>query len=170
VKTLSLRNLTLIAAIVSCLIQAGAQLFAIVVVVDTVTQAPPRSLAMLAGEYGYDSGAFWEVVPIVTSVLLLVALGTNWKSPRRRLLLGAVVTFVIAGLFSAFIMEPVQAEVVLAGYSDAVDESLRARAAWWHTLDWISWALMLIVGLLLSFALAVPVSDRIHARTPEHRA
>ena len=47
VSTLSLPNLSLIAAVVSCLIQVGAQLFAVVVVVATVTEAPPRSLAML---------------------------------------------------------------------------------------------------------------------------
>jgi hypothetical protein len=45
VSTLSLPNLSLIAAVVSCLIQVGAQLFAVVVVVATVTEAPPRSLA-----------------------------------------------------------------------------------------------------------------------------
>jgi hypothetical protein len=160
VRTLSLPNLSLIAAAVSCLIQVGAQLFAVVVVVATLTAAPPRSLAMLAGEYGYDSGPFWDVVPMVTAVLLLVALATNWKTPRRRLLLGAVVAFVVAGLFAAFVMAPVQADVVSAAYSDAVDERLRARAAWWHTLDWISWALLLVAGLLLSVALATPVPDR----------
>jgi hypothetical protein len=164
VRTLSLPNLSLIAAVVSCLIQVGAQLFAVVVVVATVTEAPPRSLAMLAGECGYDSGPFWDVVPMVTSVLLLVALATNWKTPRRRLLLGAAVAFVVAGLFAAFVMEPVHADVVSAGYRDAVDEGLRARAAWWHTLDWISWALVLVVGLLLSFALATPVPDRSRPR------
>ena len=162
VRTLNLPNLSLIAAVVSSLIQAGAQLFAVVVVVGTLTEAPPRSLAMLVGEYGYDSGPFWEVVPMVTSVLLFVALATNWKTPRRRLLLGAAVLFVVAGLFAAFVMEPVQADVVSARYSDALNEGLRARAAWWHTLDWISWALILVVGLLLSIALATPVPERPH--------
>ena len=148
----------MIAAVASCLIQVGAQLFAVVVIVDTVTAAPPRSLAMLAGEYGYDSSAFWDVAPMVTSVLLLVALATNWKTRRRRLVLGAVGTFLIAGLFAAFILEPVQAEVLAAGYSDVVDEALRARAAHWRMLDWISWSLSLVVGILLCVALAVPLS------------
>lgn len=65
--------------------------------------------------------------------------------------------FVVAGLFAAFVMGPVQADVVSAGYRDAVDEGLRARAAWWHTLDWISWALGLVVGLLMTVALATPM-------------
>lgn len=164
-KPLTLRNVSLIAALVSSLIQAGAQLFAVVVVVRTFAEAPPRSLAMLAGEYGYNSGPFWDVVPMVTAMLLLVALAFNWRTPRRGLLLGAVFVFVIAGLFAAFVMGPVQAEVVSAGYSDVVDAGLRARAAWWYTLDWISWALTLVVGLLLSVALAIPVGSVTPATT-----
>ena len=68
------------------------------------------------------------------------------------------------GLFAAFVVEPVHADVVSAGYRDAVDEGLRARAARWHTLDWISCALALVVGLLLSVALATPVPDRSRPR------
>ena len=75
-----------------------------------------------------------------------------------------IVAFVVAGLFAAFVMGPVQAEVVSTGYSDAVDEGLRARAAWWHTLDWISWALVLVVGLLVSVALATPIRLASHER------
>jgi hypothetical protein len=48
------------------LLQAGAQLFAVVAIVGTVSAAPPRSLAMYAGEYGYNSGPFWDVMPAVT--------------------------------------------------------------------------------------------------------
>ena len=73
-RTPIISNLTLIPAVISALLQAGAQLFAIAVVVRTVTKAPPRSLAMYAGEYGYDSGPFWEVMPTVTLCLLLIAL------------------------------------------------------------------------------------------------
>ena len=120
-RTQSLPNLSLIAAVVSCLIQVGAQLFAVVVMVGTLTQAPPRSLAMLGGEYGYDSSAFWNVVPMVTFVLLLAALATNWKTTRRRLLIGAVVGFVVAGVFAGVVMGPVQAEVLSVGNSDTVE-------------------------------------------------
>ena len=88
-RTPTIPNLSLIPAVVGALLQAGAQLFAIAVVVGTVTEAPPRSLAMYAGEYGYNSGPFWEVMPTVTLGLLLIALVGNWRTPRRRLLLAA---------------------------------------------------------------------------------
>jgi len=158
-RTPTISNLTLIPAVISALLQAGAQLFAIAVVVRTVTKAPPRSLAMYAGEYGYDSGPFWEVMPTVTLGLLLIALLGNWRTPRRRLLLTAVALFIGAGLFTVFVMGPVQEAVVGAGYSATVDEALRVQAARWHMLDWASWALTLSVGVVLATSLAVRVPE-----------
>lgn len=158
-RTPTVPNLSLIPAVVAALLQAGAQLFAVAVVVGTVTEAPPRSLAMYAGEYGYDSGPFWEVMPTVTLALLLVALTGNWRTPRRRLLLAAVALFVAAGLFTVFVMGPAQEAVVAIGYRDAVDEGLRVQAAHWRTLDWASWALTLSVGVVLAAALAVRVPE-----------
>ena len=158
-RTPTIPNLSLIPAVIGALLQAGAQLFAIAVIVGTVTAAPPRSLAMYAGQYGYNSGPFWEVMPTVTLGLLLIALVGNWRTPRRRLLLAAVALFIAAGLFTVFVMGPVQDAVVRVGYSDVVDEALRVRAGRWHMLDWASWALTLSVGVVLAAALAIRVPD-----------
>lgn len=152
-------NLSLVPAVVGALLQAGAQLFAVAVVVSTVTEAPPRSLAMYAGEYGYDSGPFWEVMPAVTLGLLVIALLGNWRTPRRPLLFTALVLFIAAGIFTVFIMGPAQEAVVGVGYSDAVDEALRGQAVRWHMLDWASWVLTLSVGVVLAASLAVPVPE-----------
>ena len=152
-------NLSLVPAVVGALLQAGAQLFAVAVVVSTVTEAPPRSLAMYAGEYGYDSGPFWEVMPAVTLGLLVIALLGNWRTPRRPLLFTALVLFIAAGIFTVFIMGPAQEAVVGVGYSDAVDEALRGQAVPWHMLDWASWVLTLSVGVVLAASLAVPVPE-----------
>ena len=156
-RTRTIADLSLIPAVIGALLQAGAQLFAIAVVVGTVTAAPPRSLAMYAGAYGYNSGPFWEVMPTVTLGLLLIALVGNWKTPRRRLLLAAVALFIAAGLFTVFVMGPAQEAVVGAGYRDTVDEALRAQAARWHLLDWAAWALTLSTGVILAASLAIHV-------------
>jgi hypothetical protein len=158
-RTPTIPNVALIPAVVGALLQAGAQLFAVAVVVRTVTEAPPRSLAMYAGEYGYDSGPFWEVMPTVTLGLLLIALVGNWRTPRRRFLLAAVALFITAGLFTVVVMGPAQEAVVGTGYSDGVDEALRVKAAHWRMLDWASWALTLSVGVVLAAALAIPVPE-----------
>jgi hypothetical protein len=158
-RTPTIADLSLIPAVVGALLQAGAQLFAIAVVVGTVTAAPPRSLAMYAGEYGYNSGPFWEVMPTVTLGLLLIALAGNWRTPRRRLLLAAVALFIAAGIFTVFVMGPAQEAVVGVGYSDTVDEALRVQAARWHLLDWAAWALTLSTGVVLAASLAVRVPE-----------
>jgi hypothetical protein len=149
----------LAAATMSALLQAGAQLFAVTVIVGTVTQAPPRSLALYAGEYGYDSGPFWEIMPTITLGLLLLALFANWSTPRRRLVLGAVGAFLVAGLFAAFVTGPLQSEILAVSFADAVDPALTARAARWRAFDWASWALTLVPGVLLMRARALPALD-----------
>jgi hypothetical protein len=158
-KTSTIANLSLIPAVISVLLQAGAQLFAVAVVVGTVTAAPPRSLAIYAGEYGYNSGPFWNVMPTVTLGLLLFAIAGNWRTPRRPLLLAALALFIAAGLFTIFVMSPTQAAVVGVGYRDAVDETLRALAARWYWLDWAAWALTLGTGVVLAASLAIRVPE-----------
>ena len=75
----SLPNTTLIALIISCFVQIGAQVFAVSMIARVVQSAPPRSFAILEGEYRYDSGAFWQIIPPITTVLFLVALAANWE-------------------------------------------------------------------------------------------
>src|SRR5678809_177729 len=104
---LDLRNVTMMAAVAGCFTQIGAQLFAVSVMASTVSAAPPRSFAILQGEYRYDSSAFWNTVPLITSVLFVITLVTNWKTPRRRLLLLAVSLFVVGGLAAGLYLEPV---------------------------------------------------------------
>jgi len=111
-KKLNFPNLTLIALVASCLVQVGAQLFALSVIASTVSAAPPRSFAMLQGEYGYNSSAFWDTVPMITFVLFIVALLTNWKNQRRKLILFALTLFIIGGLVAGFFLEPVFADMI----------------------------------------------------------
>lgn len=155
----SLPNITLIALIVSCFIQIGAQLFAVSVIARVVQSAPPRSFAILEGPYRYDSSAFWEIVPPITTVLFLVALIANWKTDRRKLLLGAVVLFLIAGVIAGVFVEPMFATMIAVGYRDVVDPDLQARAATWYALDCGVWVLGLAAGMALLCALAQSAAD-----------
>jgi len=151
-----LPDITLIALTISCLLQAGAQLFAISVVVRVLQSAPPRSLAILEGPYRYDSSAFWNIVPAITAVLFLVALISNWKTSRRKLLLGAFALFVIGGVIAGVYLEPMFARIIAVGYHDAIDPALQSRAATWYTMDCAVWLLGLASGIILLLALARP--------------
>ena len=156
-KELNLKNITLIALAACCLVQAGAQLFALSVVVSTLTEAPPRSFAMLDGKYGYNSTAFWNTVPMITFVLFIIALITNWKNQRRKLILFALTFFIIAGLVAGFFLEPVFADMIKRGYSDHLDPILQTQAKRWYFFDWIVWVLGLFAGLTLLIALIRPI-------------
>ncbi len=159
-KQLNRSNLTLAALVASCFIQFGAQLYALVVVAGTVAEAPPRSFAMLQGEYGYNSSGFWNTVPPITAILFVVALVANWKSGRRKLLLFALAMFLIGGLVAGFFVEPVFAEMLAIGYSDKLDPALQARAAEWYALDWMVWGLGAAAGVALLLALMRPVTTQ----------
>src|SRR6187200_2005631 len=155
-KELNLKNITLIALVASCLVQVGAQLFALCVVASTVSAAPPRSFAMLQGEYGYNSTAFWNTVPMITFVFFIIALVTNWKNQRRKFILFALTLFIIGGLVAGFFLEPVFADMIKRGYSDHVDPILQTQAKRWYFFDWMVWVLGLFAGLTLLVALIRP--------------
>lgn len=156
-KDLNLKNITLIALVAGCLLQVGAQLFALSVVASTVAAAPPRSFAILSGEYGYNSTAFWNTVPMITFVLFIIALITNWKNQRRKLILFALTLFIISGLVAGFFLEPIFAEMIKVGYSDHIDPVLQSQAKRWHFFDWMVWVLGLFAGLTLLIALIRPI-------------
>ena len=157
---LNLRNVTLIALIISCFMQIGAQLFAISVVVSTITAAPPRSFAILEGDYRYDSSSFWSTVPPMTGLLFIAALFANWKTPRRTFLLISFALFVTAGLVAGVLLEPEFATITANGYSDKVDVALQRRAATWVAYDWAVWSITLASGMALLLALAHPTSTK----------
>src|SRR5688572_15348425 len=74
-----LRNISLMSLTMCAIIQTGAQLFALSIIARTVSKAPPRSFAILTGEYAYDSRPFSDIVPMITLFLFLTALAANWK-------------------------------------------------------------------------------------------
>ena len=152
------RNLTLMAAITSCLLQAGGGLFAISVLVSTITEAPPRSFAILEGAYPYDSRVFWETLPPITAILLVIALIANWKTSRRWLVATALALFILGGLLSGLLLEPEFTKITEGGYRDVVDPELQSRAQSWYALDWAVWSVTLMAGLALLLALAHPVA------------
>ncbi len=157
---LNIRNLTLMALIVSCFLQIGAQLFAISVVASTIAEAPPRSLAILQGDYRYDSSSFWETVPPITGLLYIVALIANWTTPRRILLIASFALFVTCGLVAGIVLEPEFTAITASGYSQAVDPALQSRAARWLAYDWVVWGTSMAAGIALLLALIRPISSR----------
>jgi hypothetical protein len=130
-KELNPSNVTLMASVASFFIQSGGQVFALISVDRILVEAPPRSFALLQGAHRYDSTPFWSTVPLITFVLLMMALVTNWKTQRRNFLLLALTLYIVVGLVSAFYLQPVFDEIKAVGYRDEVDLALQSRAATW---------------------------------------
>jgi hypothetical protein len=159
-KKLNARNVAMIAVVASWFIQIGGQVFALIAVDSALVAAPPRSFAMLQGEYGYDSDAFWSTVPPITGLLLISALVANWKTERRSFLLVAFVLTIVVSLVSIFYLDPLFNELNAIGYRDEVDPALQRRAATWYAMDWAVWGAALVGGFALLLALLRPAATR----------
>lgn len=157
-KEVNAPNVTLMALVASWFIRFGAQLFALVIIARTVSKAPPRSFAILQGAYGYDSSIFWSTVPPITLVLFIIALVANWKTHRRRLLLLALILFIVGGLVAGLYLEPLFDQMKAMGYRDEIDPALQSRAATWYALDWAVWSVGAVGGPALLLALTRPVT------------
>jgi hypothetical protein len=157
-KELNLRTVTMMAAVAGCFTQIGAQLYALSVVARTVSAAPPRSFAILVGEYRYDSSAFWDTSPPIVFAIFIIALIANWKTQRRNLMLFALAIFLVQALLMMFLVEPEWAELQAIGYRDEIDPVLQSRAARWYALDCLGWAIGTIGGVALLLALIRPDS------------
>lgn len=155
-----LPNLSLAVVTASYLIQLGAGIFALSVVGRVLVAAPPRSLALLEGTYNYDSGAFWQVVPPITGLLLLIALAANWRTRRREWIISALVMFVTAGVLTGALLEPMFSQVVAGGFRDAVDPELQRRAFAWYVSDWALRGLDGAASAFLLIALTRPPETR----------
>ena len=113
---------------------------------------------MLQGEYGYNSSAFWNTVPLITFVLFVMALFANWNTRRRPLLILALTLFIVGGLAAGLFLEPIFDEMKAVGYRDEVDPMLQSRAARWYALDWAVWGLGAVSGVALLCALVRSIS------------
>lgn len=148
-----LSNVTLIALAASYFVQIGAGVFALSVIGRVVSAAPPRSLAILQGDYRYDSSAFWQIAPAITAALFVIATVTNWNTLRRALLLSALTLFALSGVATVVWLEPLFADVIATGYRDAVAPGLQRQAARWYAWDWGIRCIDVVAGVTLLVAL-----------------
>lgn len=131
----------------------GADIFGQVAIAVTAFEAPPRSLAMFQGDYVYDSGPFWRAATSLTTVLAFLALLSNWKTPRRALVLAFVVAFLVINAVSLGYIFPAYGELVSSPYSDSLDPELLGRARSWQRLAMTRWVVSMAVGFLPLLAL-----------------
>jgi hypothetical protein len=138
-------NLSLVSLIAGLFIQLGAQLFALLVIVSTLIKAPPESLAMLKGPYGYDSSIYWDVFPNITFVLFVIAIIANWKNGHRNWILSAFALYFLAGLCAIFVVGSLFTQLT----NGEVQGEIIELANRWYNFDWLVWLLTLTSGIVL---------------------
>lgn len=144
-KTSPLSRISLLALLAGIFIQIGAQLFALLVIVQTLVKEPPKSFQMLSDGYGYDSSIFWDTIPNFTTLLFVIALIGNWKTNTRNWIITSFAIFIIAGIFAIVIVEPMLGELI----SEQSSVNLNEMTITWFRLDWTLWFLTFSSGLVL---------------------
>lgn len=114
---------------------------------------PPKSLVMFQGDYALQPESFWKFVHPVTFVLLLVTLGLNWKTERKKYILITIATYITALIVTFIYFVPELKGIIGTPYSETVDAGLQQRGSLWITLSKIrltfifASAFVLILGL-----------------------
>jgi len=153
-KTSTFSKISLLAIFATLFVQIGAQLFALLAIVQTLVKNPPESFQMLAGDYGYDSSIFWDTIPNVTTLLFVIALIACWKTNARMWIIISFSIFILAGVLAMVVVEPRFAELV----SSESGANLNEMTASWYRLDWMLWFLTLLSGLVLT----KPIYERLN--------
>ena len=153
-KTSTFSKISLLAIFATLFVQIGAQLFALLAIVQTLVKNPPESFQMLAGDYGYDSSIFWDTIPNVTTLLFVIALIACWKTNARMWIIISFSFFILAGVLAMVVVEPRFAELI----SNESGTNLNEMTASWYRLDWTLWCLTLLSGLVLT----KPIYERLN--------
>jgi len=153
-KTSTFSKISLLAIFATLFVQIGAQLFALLAIVQTLVKNPPESFQMLAVDYGYDSSIFWDTIPNVTTLLFVIALIACWKTNARMWIIISFSIFILAGVLAMVVVEPRFAELV----SSESGANLNEMTASWYRLDWTLWFLTLLSGLVLT----KPIYERLN--------
>lgn len=140
-------------------VQAGAQLFAIMVVVSTLVESPPESFAMIRGDFAYDSSKFWDVYPNISGGLFLLAIVLNWKTEFRKWISVSFAVYILGALFAIFVLEPTHEELIRSVANATEWSNLQDKAFSWYRLDWVLCILTFITGVILLIPIFKKITD-----------
>jgi len=149
-----LSNLTIIALTLSFLILLGGGNYEAINVTHKVASAPPQSLSMLQGPYGFFPIKFWIIFHPLTELLFVVALIFNWRVSifRRRMLLFCFAGTILIRVVTMLYFAPETGVIASASFSDTVDLALTKRAQRWEQLNYLRLAGYYAIGIALLFA------------------
>ena len=152
-------NATLLALALCYVILLGGGNYEHLNVTMVAASAPPKSLAMLQGQYGFTPKYFWMVFRPITEVLFLLAIAFNWKttSSRKRLLLTAFGIDVLLTVVTFTYFAPETGVIAKAAFTDTVDPVLQGIARRWQNLNFLRLVGFYVASVLLLLGLTLPI-------------
>ena len=152
---LKMADIILICLTLLYIMMLGGGCYEQLTVTNLVTSAPPKSLYMLQGPFGFKPIIFWIIFRPITIILFLFAIVANWKYSRRKILLFAFGVDLIATIATFAYFAPETGAIVGATYHpDIVDPALFERAQLWKNLNWIRVAGFCVGSALLLTAVS----------------
>jgi hypothetical protein len=135
---LKLADISLVFLALLYIMMLGGGTYEQLTVTNLVTSAPPKSLYMLQGPFGFRPMIFWITFRPITIILFLFAIVSNWNYSRRKLLLFAFVIDLVTTIATFTYFAPETGVIAGATYhADSIDPALLERARLWRNLNWI---------------------------------
>jgi hypothetical protein len=136
------------------LILLGGGNYEAITVTHKIASAPPRSLSMIQGPYGFFPVLFWIIFHPLTDALVMLALIFNWKLSlfRRRILLVSFAITILIRLATFLYFAPETGVITGVNSTDTIDLEMVERAQRWEALNLIRLAAYYTIGVLLLFA------------------
>jgi hypothetical protein len=149
-----LANITVFSLALFYIIMLGGGNYEHLNVTPVITSAPPKSLSMLQGPFGFNPVKFWVTFRPLTILLFIAAIALNWKASRQRRNL-LIISFLVdvAITITTFTYFAPEAGVIATAPFDntRIDASLLKRAQLWKDLNLLRLLAFYTVGIILLF-------------------
>jgi hypothetical protein len=157
--TYTIRNTAFLLLILLYIMMTGGGVYEQLNVTRVVAEAPPRSLAMLQGPYGFNPVLFWITFRPITLLLIVAAAIVTFKTPARRLVLTAFFIDVCVILSTYLYFAPETGSILSVPYADNANPELSDRVTLWKNLNYIRLGAMLTACWFMLKAYGVIVSN-----------
>jgi hypothetical protein len=127
----------LLALTLPYIMMLGGGLYEQLNITAKIASAPPQSLAMMQGSYGFNPIKFWVLLRPITILLFLISLATLWKSNVRSWLLIAFSIDLLVTLSTYLYFAPETGFITSVPFSNTVDSVIQQRAQLWENLNWL---------------------------------
>jgi hypothetical protein len=139
-----------------CIVIGGA-VYEHLTVVPQWTAAPPMSLSMFQGDYGFNAEPFWANIHPISLLLFTITLIVFWKTARRIHILTSLLIYFSILVITSIYFVPELMEIVNTPFSTTIDASLTERAKLWQTLS--IGRLIIIMGAAVYLLLGMAKSE-----------